>query len=267
MTSNNAAALLLPDQETLVQFQPLVRCTPGGPLFSLPSWRDDTMFNGTAWVPQPGPQNQSILGNGIWGAHGDSRLSSIGGTIRLGELLPSSPPIAHAIKLMLWGQDYYFPGNNTVPCYRWPALNCDGSWNASTDPTNGNYYNGTNIKLKPGALLAIPSWDSAKLQKNITTMIGQKLLDVLTHYGGYLDDNTAHDRGAFNVEGGVRKEVQSHYEGLDLSNIVPGQSLYQDLVVIYRNLQVVDNNSEDQIGGGGTPCRKPLPPICPVAVR
>ena len=98
-------------------------------------------------------------------------------------------------------------------------------------------------------------------------MIGQKLLDVLTHYGGYLDDNTAHDRGAFNVEGGVRKEVQSHYEGLDLSNIVPGQSLYQDLVVIYRNLQVVDNNSEDQIGGGGTPCRKPLPPICPVAVR
>ena len=36
MTSNNAAAVLLPDRETLVQFQPLVRCTPGSPLFSLP---------------------------------------------------------------------------------------------------------------------------------------------------------------------------------------------------------------------------------------
>lgn len=35
---------------------------------------------------------------------------------------------------MLWGQDYYFPGNNTVPCYRWPALNCDGSWNALQTP-------------------------------------------------------------------------------------------------------------------------------------
>ena len=81
-------------------------------------------------------------------------------------------------------------------------------------------------------------------------MIRQKLLDVLTHYEGYLDDNTAHDRGVFNVEGGVREEVQSHYEGLDLSNIVPRQSLCQD-----------------QIGGGGAPCNKPLPPICPVAVR
>ena len=35
MTSNNAAALLLPDRTTLVQFQPLVRCTAGSPVLGL----------------------------------------------------------------------------------------------------------------------------------------------------------------------------------------------------------------------------------------
>ena len=33
--SNNAAAVLMPDGETLVQFQPLYRCTAGGPVFGL----------------------------------------------------------------------------------------------------------------------------------------------------------------------------------------------------------------------------------------
>ena len=58
LNSNNAAALLMPDNDTLVQFQPLVRCQPGGPLLSL----------------SPYPQNFSILGDGTWGAHGGSLL-------------------------------------------------------------------------------------------------------------------------------------------------------------------------------------------------
>ena len=39
MTSNNAAAVLLPDNETLVQFQPLIRCAPGAPIFGI-SWKN-----------------------------------------------------------------------------------------------------------------------------------------------------------------------------------------------------------------------------------
>ena len=50
--------------------------------------------------------NVSILSaeNSSWGAHGGSHLSSIGGTIRRGELLPGAPPIRHALKLMLWAR-------------------------------------------------------------------------------------------------------------------------------------------------------------------
>ena len=44
----------------------------------------------------------SLLSNGSLGAHGGSGLSAVGGMIRLGELLPSAPPIRHAIKLELF---------------------------------------------------------------------------------------------------------------------------------------------------------------------
>jgi len=158
MTSNNAAAVLLPDNETLVQMQPLVRCSPGSPIFSL-SWKNFIPNGGSACGDSPGQDeptpglptgNTSILGEGNWGAHGGSRLSSIGGTIRLGELLPDAPPIPHAIKLMLWGGAYYWPGNSTTvdPCYRWPALNCD-CWSVPSQFPNDRPPNANFCKLLP----------------------------------------------------------------------------------------------------------------------
>jgi len=39
---------------------------------------------------------------------GGSGLSSFGGAIRLGELLPGAPPIQHALKLELFAHAYYF---------------------------------------------------------------------------------------------------------------------------------------------------------------
>ena len=191
MTSNNAAAVLMPDRETLVQFQPLVRCTPGSPLFSLPP---------AEFMNWPGKKNLSILGDGAWGAHGGSHLSSIGGTVRRGELLPSAPPIPHALKLMLFAERYYWPGNASVPCFRWPALNCDGPnpcKGCAPGPGSGNFYNGSNPHLRPGALLAVPPALSAGIATNISTPVAKRLLDALTDYGGYLDDNTASNSGAF----------------------------------------------------------------------
>lgn len=38
------------------------------------------------------PEDNLITGEGIKGAHGGSGMSSLGGTIRLGELLPDTPP-------------------------------------------------------------------------------------------------------------------------------------------------------------------------------
>ena len=98
VANNNGAGLLLPDNRTLVQMQPLYIPKAGGPII--------------AWyhtgAPQPFPWEIDILGDGALGAHGGSGLSSFGGAVRLGELLQGAPPIAHALKLELWAHAYYF---------------------------------------------------------------------------------------------------------------------------------------------------------------
>ena len=106
-SNNNAAAVLLPDRRTLVQMQPLYRCEPGSPI--LAKWGADR------GCPQTFPNTTDILGDGALGAHGGSGLSSIGGTIRMGELLPGAPPISHALKLELFGHLYYYGGHQLQP--------------------------------------------------------------------------------------------------------------------------------------------------------
>ena len=41
-----------------------------------------------------------------------------------------------------------------------------------------------------------------------------------------------------------------------------GAPLYEDLSLIFQNLNVVINNGPNSIGGGGTPRRPLAPPIC-----
>jgi len=288
MYGNNAAAVLLPDNETLVQMQPLVRCVPGGPIFSL-SWQNFIPNGGSECADNPAfdknisglpTTNASILGEGTWGAHGGSRLSSIGGTIRLGELLPGAPPVPHAIKLMLWGAAYFWPGNSSTvdPCYRWPALNCD-CWSVPSVrpgnvPANGNYYAGSNPKLKPGALLAVPAMLAERVGRRVRTVLGHKMLTVLTDYGGYIDDDTAANSAAYNVEPGVTDECDAAYGGVNVlepracppgAGAVcdgPGSDYYHDLLAIFQALHIVDNNGPGRHGGGGAPRRPPAPPIC-----
>jgi len=120
---------------------------------------------------------------------------------------------------VLWAQKYYWQGNATIPCFRWPALNCDGK---PTDPNGGNFYNGTNPKLRPGALLAVPPALSVTIAAKLKTPLAKRLLIALTDYGGYLDDNTDSDSGAFTIEGGVLEEVAAAYNGLSLS-VGPGK--------------------------------------------
>ena len=103
--NNNAMAVLLPDNETIVQMQPAYRCGYGSPL--LARWGASTDGG-----PQNFPNETSIFGGGTFGAHGGSGLSSIGGSIRLGELLPGSPPIRHALKIELgnwYARDAFSP--------------------------------------------------------------------------------------------------------------------------------------------------------------
>eukprot|EP00054_Salpingoeca_dolichothecata_P019611 m.122193 g.122193 ORF g.122193 m.122193 type:complete len:354 (-) comp23316_c0_seq1:70-1131(-) len=232
--NNNGAGILFPNK-TLLQMQPLYRCTPGSPLLAL--------------VIGPGRgQLQSIFGDGRLGAHGGSGLSAVGGTIRLGELLPETGPITHALKLELYAHQYYY---GKPPGYFWPANTCDGY----AFKPGALRYNGTNPLLSPGSLLAIPPSLAASV--NISTTPGQKILRALTDYGGYLVDDTAWDAGAVCTEHGVTDELQHAYNLTFNSD-----PLRADLVSIFRALSIVTNNSPTTIGGGGTPRAPFAPPFC-----
>ena len=67
-----------------------------------------------------------LYGDGIQGAHGGSMLSSIGGTIRLGELRPNSGPMRHALKINIYGAKNFYKCRKKEECNRWPAPASDG---------------------------------------------------------------------------------------------------------------------------------------------
>ena len=234
---NNAAAILQPDNITLFQMQPIYHCNNSGPIFAL-----DYAFTGPSYGVA---QNVSILGNGRFGAHGGSYLSSIGGTIRKGELTDNNniDSIKHVLKIELWGQQYYYPN----PCYIWPSYKC-------SHPNDGK-----NKYLMEGSLLSIPS--SIKISSlNITTIPGKKIFWTLQNYGGYIVDDTATNRGTLCLENGVEEEFEQKY-GYPFESF-PGSDFYNDLLQIFQSLKIVINNANTTIGGGGNPLQPLAPPIC-----
>jgi hypothetical protein len=246
---NNALALLMPDNDTLVLTQPAYKCSEAAPLLSL----FDNRF-----------PNTSIRGAGNWGGHGGSALNAIGGTLRLGELLPSSlTPPQHVLKLQLWAKYYYFGaafGANKTNCYRWPALQCDGY---SEDPS---LYGGANPRLKPGALLAVPLIALPALTAALSTAPARSLAWTLAHFGGLLCDDTYSDRVTFNAEHGFDKLFMSQW-GFPFvtwpNDARPGaQAWLNDVLTLWRALKIVDSNAQNTVGGGGTPLAPPPPPFC-----
>ena len=161
---------------------------------------------------------------------------------------------------------YYFynwTSQNYSSCHTWPATGCD-SYHAVPGPG----YNGTNVYLKPGSLLAVPPSEYDAVAAKITTVPGRLFLDALTDYGGYLVDDTGSEQGggAFCAEHGVNDEVLQTY-GYSIAIEDPltptqGGPLYWDLVYIFQSLNVVINNGPESVGGGGVPRRPPPPPIC-----
>jgi len=244
--NNNAAGFLMPDNHTLIQMQPLYRQTPGSPILAL--WHQGG--------PVPFPWEIDILGDGALGAHGGSGLSAVGGTIRLGELLPTTGPIRHALKLELYAGRYYY--YNESNCFTWPATGCDG-YAASG-------YHGTNPYMKPGALLAIPP--SVAPSVIVTTIPGSKIKQALIDYGGYLVDDTANSSGSICMESAVNDELENQYKfSVRIQKpVTPTQSgeFFNDLVNIFKALHIIINNTEKTIGGGGTPIAPLAPPICGV---
>jgi len=107
LTPNAGLAVLMPDKKTIRQTQPFAFC-------------DSTKGATSQYVFS----NQDIYGHGMYGAHGGSGLSAIGGTLRVGELSPTSGAIRHALKVNLFGRKNFYYDSKTKG-YRWPAITAD----------------------------------------------------------------------------------------------------------------------------------------------
>lgn len=236
-TPNNSAAFLQPDGQTLIQMSPLARCETGGIVFGYVT-------------PSYSHYHENIYGPGITGGHAGSGLSSIGGTVRLGELLPSDKALRHALKLEVYANKYLY---NQPPGYRWPAVRADlYAYNDYYDQGKMQ-YGGSNPALVMGSLLAIApqvTEESLKLE----TVPGRKLFFALQNYGGYIVDDTLWDNHAIAIENGAMEEFESKYGYSFNTN---SGAFFNDVNKLFQALQIVDNNTPENIGGGGKP-RQPL---------
>lgn len=224
-TPNFCAALLMPDGRTVRHLGPLCRPEPGGPVFAYTFGESD------------------LHGDGIVGSHGGSRMSALGGSVRLGELT-SDEPIRHALKVDVLCAKYCF-FDESLKGFRWPAAYADSY-------AKGN-YKGSNKAVVIGSLLALrPEVKISELP--LKTAVAKKLFHAFQDYGAYIVDDSAHEVFYLCAELGVSDEVKAKF-GHPLSS--EWKDYEADMRQLLPLLHVVDNNAADRIGGGGTP-RQPL---------
>ena len=248
-TPNATLAVLLADGRTLKQTEPFARCVANQP--------------GTSDYSFP---DQDLYGPGIQGAHGGSRLSTIGGTLRLGELRPNGAPPRHALKLDLFAHENYYNDGQASDCYRWPAEVCDGYWN---DSSRAFVYGGKNPALRPGALLALPTSVTVE-SLGLTSAPAQQLAWTLQNYGAYVVDDTGYSAVAICTEAGPNGNFTDQFAsdwGFTIVTHTNTQGLAAafrvDMAKILAALEIVDNNSPTSVGGGGTPLQPLAPEIAP----
>lgn len=242
-TPNHAAAILMADGDTLVQTQPLHRCSPGGPAVSQYVYGQDSLRTGS----------------GIPGAHGGSRMSSIGGTLRLGELVPGGA-IRHALKINIDCEafcSYDRADADGQPGFRWPAL--------AADQEAPGRYQGNVAALQMGALLALPADFSAD---GLRTEPARMVARALIHYGAYVVDDTRYPIFAFTTEWSPQGRVIDEFEAAwgfgmhdaaapDCADDSAECAWVQDMTEIVAALEVIDDNGPSSIGGSGArvaPC-------------
>jgi hypothetical protein len=233
-TSNNGYAVVGSDGSTLTEGGAFARCSPGAAA---------TAASAKAFG--------SIYGDGLTGGAGGSGLSTLGGLLRVNELVPGGQ-IHHAVRVNLDGASDLFPGPGG---FRWPATHEDGY-----GPT---YYGGHTPALKMGALLALPAnLNLASL--GITSGPGMILAQALQDYGAYVSNDTKRPVFSIDTETGdasMINQFQSAWGYPFETAGVGGSPWANDVMTILNNLSVVDNNSAASIGGGGTPLVPLAPPL------
>jgi hypothetical protein len=230
-TPNSGASILRTDGK-IIQTQPFAKCNA------------DFATSHYVWSAD----NCVLTGECIAGAHGGSGMSTVGGTIRVGEF--TAGVIRHALKFNVWGKFFL---SNSNGGYRWPALAADGGYN---DPNSFNYYGGSNAAMKMGSLVALHKTANLSTMGFETTP-GMILAKAFKDYGAYIVDNTGWNHCAIPTETGPNGSVLSEFESLygfsfhawdNLDNTAWGR----DIKRIITNLYVIDNNNSTNIGGGPT---------------
>lgn len=235
-TPNSNYAFRMPgaQSDTVHEGCRIARCVEGGP-FYIPDWMK--------W-----PNNrkfQSITGDGMHGAgQGATGMSSLGGTLRKGELV-GNEPIRHAVKINPWAEKYCHY-SESVPGWKWPARRADGyapdRYNREGDPD-----------IVMGSLFAIPP-DVTEGALDLATEPGKKLFFTLRNYGAYFTEDAAWDTWDLIVERDAETAFEDTY-GFSMKS----DTWRADVNKLMRALHVVTNNAPDRIGGGGTP----LQPLAP----
>lgn len=241
LTPNAGLAVLMPDRKTIRQTQPFAFCDPSKGATS------QYVF-----------ENQDIYGPGMYGAHGGSGLSAIGGALRVGELTPTSGPIRHALKVNLYGRKNIFYDAKTKG-YRWPAVAADAY---AVDNYSKERVLPPVSACRMGALLALPAkmnLDSLAFE----TKPARILAEAFQNYGAYMVDDTGWDVYAIITEWGPNGRFTDEFRknwGFSMAQSNKNTPWSRDMDKIFLNLHVIDNNTSTSIGGGGVP-RLPLAPI------
>lgn len=220
---NGCSTLLAADGRSVWSGQPL-RLSEGGH----PAWR---------WTPHKAAMD--LRGPGAEGCHGGSRLSGLGGSLRVGEL-DSPDPLRHVLKVNLNCKEYCYRGGSRSASKRWPAQTADAYWRTG--------YGGRLPALRMGALLALPPGTDLSA---ITHPKARKMAMAFRDYGAYLVDDTTWDAHTVNMD----KRVLDSGEWPGSSDL----AFHAQLQKVFQLLAVVDNNTAASVGGGGTP-RAPLAP-------
>jgi hypothetical protein len=241
---NEGAAFLAADGRTVIQMQPIARCTAGGPGTALIASSD--------WMVD-------LYGDGIKGAHGGSGMSILGGTIRVGEMRPGQSGAKHALKINVDGPSELYHPTTRADSYTWPATTSDSYWSNYGTASGAN---NANTAMKIGALLAIPATTSIS-SLGLETEPGKQMAWTLQNYGTYIVDTYLGPDTGYAVEEGAAGSFSAQFQadyGFRLQARYGDNTPWsRDMAKIRVALKAVKNNSSSSIGGGGTP----LQPLAP----
>jgi hypothetical protein len=236
-TPNMSAAVLLRDGRTVYQTQPLQRCVAGS--YATSHYRS--------------PNADIVTGDGRLGAHGGSGLSSLGGTLRLGELLPGAV-IHHALAVSIQARTHLAFVADASRGFRWPAARADGYASRRT-------YGGAVPALEMGALLTLrPGFAVSRL----SSTPGRILATALRDYGAYVVDDSAWNAVGVMVEWGDRGRVTTQFRrayGYQFGGRVGSTPFLRDMATILANLYVVSDSGPSSVGGRGPRLAPWAPPI------